>query len=231
MDIKSYINKYSKYIVIVLGVLCSFLVFDTCDKAKENKSLIEEVEYIDSMNKYNSIYYDKEFSSLKKENKQLYDSLKEQKDKIDFLAQFKYEKEYSTGIVEIKHDTITKVIDNTVILQPKTYEYTSEPNDTFQYKLKINADVEPNWYSLNAKIRDTFTIINKKNEGGNTNHTTIESLNKGDISDVTLFNKKEKQKLFENFSIGPSVGAYYGLTSGKVDVGVGISITYNIFNK
>lgn len=57
--------------------------------------------------------------------------------------------------------------------EPMTFEYTSEPNDTFQYNLKVNAVTEPYWYLLNVQTNDKFTIVNKKTDGSELNQITI----------------------------------------------------------
>ena len=66
---------------------------------------LDNVEFIDSTNKFNKIYYDTTINALKKKNAELYDSLKDCRDQITYLVQFKYEKTYSTGKVKPKKET------------------------------------------------------------------------------------------------------------------------------
>ena len=218
------------YIVLALFLVTCGLIWFSNKQYESSKKLIEEVEYYDSLNNYNKIYYSKTFKELKKENKELYDSLKQYKDKIDFIVQFTHEKEYETGKIETKPNIVDSIVFDTIkiseTLMAKTYEYNSEPNDTFQYKLNVNSYTEPNWYSLNVRTKNKFTIVNK--EEGGINHTTIGSNNGGTISDVTLFNKKEKRKFLSRFSVGPSVTAGYDIINKQWGIMAGASVTFDL---
>jgi hypothetical protein len=124
--------------------------------------------------------------------------------------------------------TPTEVAENEI--EAKTFEYLSEPNDTFEYKLKINSEKEPNWYSLSASVKDKFTIVDKKKEGSSISHITIESQGSGDVSDVTVFNKKEnKKKLRDRISIGPGATAGYDPINKKFGLMVGIGVSYDLW--
>ena len=135
-------KKKSFYFILVLFFITCGLIWFSSRQYESSKKLIEEVEYYDSLNNYNKVYYSKTFKELNKENKELYDSIKQYKDKIDFIVQFTHEKDYQTGKIETKPNVIDSVIYDTIkvseALMAKTYEYNSEPNDTFQYKLNIN---------------------------------------------------------------------------------------------
>lgn len=220
------------YIVLALFLITCGLVWFSHSQVKETKRLVEEVEYYDSLNRYNKIYYDKTFNELKKENKELYDSLKDYKDQITVLIQFKHEKEYNTGKVTtkptIKDSIVYDTIPITIPQVAKTFEYTSEPNDTFQYKLNVNSFTEPNWYSLQAKVSNKFTIVNKQDTPDGPNHITIGNDNGGTISDVTVFKKKEKRKFLNRFSFGPAVTAGYDVINKQWGIMAGASITFDL---
>ena len=94
--------------------------------------------------------------------------------------------------------------------------------------MQINSTREPNWYSLNVKLHDKITIVNK-DEGNGVNHLTIKTDNKADISNVTTFKKKEKKNIFNRISIAPGVFYGYDFKSKQMGYGVGITIGYNIF--
>ena len=222
-------NKICTYFVIILFfIICSLLWFAN-KQYKTSQRLIEEIEYYDSLNNYNKIYYSKAFSVLKKENEELYDSLKRYKDKLDYVVQFSHEKEYNTGTVHskptIKDSVVYDTVPVTIPQIAKTYEYTSEPNDTFQYKLNVNSFTEPNWYSIQAKVKNKFTIVNKEDNG--VNHITIEPNNGGNVTDVTAW-KKNKKKIWDKFSIGPSVTAGYDVINKNFGVMIGASISYDL---
>ena len=214
--------------IIVIG----FWAYKSC-QGKFNKT-----EYVDSTGVHHVEYNSSDFSALKKQNKQLYDSLKQYKNQIDYLIQFNYNKGYNTGKVITK--TTTKEVpvyikDNSGNYveyneEAKTYEYKNEPNDTLQYNLKINSTREPNWYELNVKTHDKITIVNK-DEGNNKNHLTINTDNKADVSDVTVFKKKEKKHIMNVISIGPGIFYGYDVKQHKTTYGIGITLSYNIFGK
>jgi len=218
------------YIVLALFLVTCGLIWFSNKQYESSKKLIEEVEYYDSLNNYNKIYYSKTFKELKKENKELYDSLKQYKDKIDFIVQFTHEKEYETGKIETKPNIVDSIVFDTIkiseTLMAKTYEYNSELNDTFQYKLNVNSYTEPNWYSLNVRTKNKFTIVNKEEDG--INHITIGSNNNGNISNVTVFNKKGKRKFLSRFSVGPSFTAGYDIVNKQWGIMAGASVTFDL---
>ena len=166
-------------------------------RTNNTRNLIDNVEFIDSTNKFNKIYYD-----------------------TTYLVQFKYEKTYSTGKVKPKKETT--IPDTTSI----TYEYGNSETDTLNYRLKINSQKEPNWYSLDVTVSDKFTIVNKSGDDG-MNLITIDGENHGDISDVTVFKKKDKSyRLKDHIYTGPTVTAGYDMLNNNFGVMVGWSVGY-----
>ena len=230
MKIENPFNKKCFYIVLLLFLITCGLLWFSNKQYNDSRRLIEEVEYYDSLNRYNKIYYSKKFSSFKKENKELYDSLKQYKDKIDYIVQFYHEKEYNTGQVHTKPNIVDSVVYDTIPVTipqvARTYEYTSELNDTFQYKLNVNSFTEPNWYSINAKVKNKFTIVNKEENG--VNHITIDPENGGTISNPTIYKKDNKRKFWNRFSVGPSVTAGYDLVNKQWGITAGASVTFDL---
>lgn len=227
---KKLYEKYSSWIIAILIVLIVGLVAYFNYKLQQKQKEIDEIEYVDTTSTYHKLYYEKKFSQLKKENRELYDSLKKYKDKIDYIVQFYHEKEYNTGQVTTKPNVKDSVVYDTIPVTipqiAKTYEYLSEPNDTFQYKLNVNSFTEPNWYSIQAKVKNKFTIVNK--EEGGMNHITIEPGNGGTITDPTVWKKKEKRSLWNRFSFGPGVTAGYDPINKRFGVVVGASATFDL---
>ena len=227
---KELYKKYSSWIIAFLLTIVVFLIAYFNYRLEQKQRKIDEIEYTDSTGAYNKLYYEAKFSSLKKQNKELYDSLKQYKDKIDYIVQFYHEKEYNTGQVHTKPNIIDSVVYDTIsyTVPPiaKTYEYTSEPNDTFQYKLNVNSFTEPNWYSIQAKVKNKFTIVNK--EEGGMNHITIDPGNGGTITNPTVWKKKEKRSLWDRFSFGPGVTAGYDPINKQFGVVVGASATFDL---
>lgn len=214
-------------VIIILALMC-LVMFFSWSKDKNTMRVIDEIEYVDTLMNYRKIYHDKEFKDLKKENRKLYDSLKQYKDKIDYLIQFSYENHHSSGVVHIHDPKPTEGTDLDSALVAETYEYASEPNDTFEYKLRINSDTEPYWYSLDVRTKDEFTIVNKKEEGSDVNDLTIHPSGQGTISDVTTYSRKDKIKLKDRIGFGPSVTCGYDVVNKKFGVMVGVSVTFDI---
>lgn len=206
---------------VIIGILfcvIAFLSVKVYNMNRQSKICIEQIhKHDDDTGRYSVIFHDQTIASLKKTNKDLFDSLQVYKDKVDYLLKFKYEKEYSTGTVTI--DTTKKDTSDV-----KVFEYGNNKNDTLSYNLKIGSTVEPKWYKLDLKLSNEFTIINKRD--GDLNETTIFPSNNGNISDVTVF--KKKNKFWDNFSIGPSVNAGYDIINKQFGVNVGISVTYKL---
>ena len=90
----------------------------------------------------------------------------------------------------------------------------------------IGSQVKPEWYSLDFNVSDKFTIVNK--DYGNFNKLDINSNSSGIINDVTVLKKKEKNRIIDNFSIGPSLSLGYNFGSKEPEIILGISITYDI---
>ena len=232
----NFLKNNKKVIKCCVLILFAFFVVLFGYYKYTNYRKAKVIEYVDSTGTYHRQYNEGDFNELKRENKELYDSLKKYKDKIDFLTQFNYDKSYNSGKVvvqtkDVQTPTYVKNKDGQYvenIEEAKTYEYENEPNDSINYKLQINSTREPNWYSLNVKLHDKITIVNK-DEGNGVNHLTIETDNKADISNVTTFKKKKKKNIFNKIAIAP--GAFYGydFKSKQMGYGVGITIGYNIF--
>ena len=229
--LKKLYEKYSSWIIALLICFIVGLVAYFNYRLDKKQKQIDQIEYTDTTGTYHKYYYETKFKELKETNRELYDSLKKYKDKIDYLVQFTHEKEYNTGKVEgtkpnIKDSTVYDTVKVEIPQVAKTYEYLSEPNDTFQYKLNVNSFTEPLWYSINAKVKNKFTIVNK--EEGGMNHITIEPGNGGTISDPTIWKKKEKRSFWQRFGVGPSVTAGYDVINKQFGIMAGASVTYDL---
>ena len=198
---------------LVIAALCLLL-----HNVYGEKERIYEKGYKDGT--YVVVKADETIKQLKKENKELYDSIKTYKDNVKFVTQFKYKKIYVTDTVYVSKDNIDKV---------ETFTYTNKnQNDSLNYNLSIGSITEPSWYKLDISVGDKFTIINKKTNDNN-NQTIISSGNGGLIEDVTAFNKKEKKSIWNNFSTGPTIGVGYGTIGHSFDIYVGVGVTYKVW--
>ena len=227
---KEFFKKYSSWIVAILIGIIVFLAVYFNQKLEEKQKKIDEIEFTDTTGTYHKVYYEKKFKELKKENRELYDSLKQYKDKIDYIVQFYHEKEYNTGQVHTKPNIIDSVVYDTIPVSvpqiAKTYEYLSEPNDTFQYKLNVNSFTEPNWYSIQAKVKNKFTIVNK--EEGGMNHIVINPENGGNITNPTVWKKEKKRTFWNRFSFGPGATIGYDPLRKEWGMTVGVTGTFDL---
>ena len=227
---KKLYDKYSLWVIVILILFIVGLTIYFNYQLREKQKEIDEIEYTDTTGTYHKYYYEQKFKELKKRNRELYDSLKKYKDKVDYIVQFYHEKEYNTGEVHTKPSVKDSVVYDTVPVTipqiAKTYEYTSEPNDTFQYKLNVNSFTEPNWYSIQAKVKNKFTIVNKIEN--DMNHITIDPGNGGTIINPTVWKKKEKRTVWDRFAVGPSVTAGYDVVNKQWGVMAGASITFDL---
>lgn len=217
------------YIITVLTITCFLIVLASkCDNniSKRDK-ILTNVEYTDSNGTYHKIYQEKKFKDLKKENKTLYDSLKAYKEQISYLTQFKYQKTYNTGKITNKpvREDVEKVINKKDTI--KVYEYKSQDNDSLSYTLKIGSVSRPEWYELKTTIKEKFTLVNKTASDG-TNHLTIDTSNKGNITDVTTYKKKEKKGFWKCFKAGPSVSVGYDPIHKNMGMTIGVGVMFDL---
>ena len=215
--------------IILNAILIITILLLGWQNFKQSEMIDQQITQLSSKNtddnKHTSIVYEQKLETLKKTNRELYDSLKTYKNEIDYLAQFKYNKVY------VVHDTITKL--DTISVEEKEsikeYTYTNKTkNDTLNYQLKIGSTVEPNWYSIKFEVAEKFTLVNKEING--VNETTIQpSTLTGEISDVTILKQPKKLKLKDKIEIGPSISAGYSLINKNFDIMVGISATIDLW--
>lgn len=206
-----------KVLLIVIGFLLFALLhiwlkYDS--QTKRTKKLQEDIEfYTDSLNRYTKLYSSSSFSSLKKENKELYRQLREKEELVEAIK-FKYEYEYKG-----QEQIIDKPIE-----EDSLYHFNVQ-NDTLGYDLKIWS-THLQKYRLSFNLTNEFTIT--RQQVGNNHRLEINSYIPGKIENVIAWNKEQKKS---RFSIGPSVGFGYGVFSKKPDIFIGATITYNLWHK
>lgn len=217
--------------IILNAILIIALILLGWQNFKQDEMIDKQTVQLSSKNtddnKHTSVVYEQKLETLKKTNRELYDSLKVYKDEIDYLVQFKHKKEY------VVHDTITKIDtayiekENEVKINEYTYS-NKEKNDTLTYELKIGSTVEPNWYSIRFRTSEQFTLVNKNING--INETTIApSSGNGQITDVTVLKQKEKFKWKDRIVIGPSVSTGFTLINKQLDIMIGLSVVVKLW--
>lgn len=206
-----------KVLLIVIGFLLfilSYVWLKYDSQTERMKKLQEDIEfYTDSLNRYTKLYSSSSFSSLKKENKELYRQLKEKEELVEAIK-FKYEYEYKG-----QEQIIDKPIE-----EDSLYHFNVQ-NDTLGYDLKIWS-THLQKYRLSFRLTNEFTIT--RQQVGNDHRLEINSHIPGRIENVVVWNKEQKKS---RFSIGPSVGFGYGIFSKKPDIFIGATITYNLWHK
>lgn len=199
-------------ITIVLGLIIIDLV-------KTNNELEYNYESYKKNGEYVNSYQSKTIGELKKQNRELYDSIKNKKDvKQAIIIKYRY---------VYKGDTI--YIDRE-LPQPKDSVYTfSKKNDTISYAAKIKSSCPPEWVKVDFNINDKLTLINREKNGQN--ELTI-STNGGQIDGTTVFNKDDKNDSFINrFSLGVNAGVGYGLINKKPDIYIGVGVSFRLNKK
>lgn len=184
-----------------------------------NSNLVNNEEYSKD-NTYVRIYESQKIEKLKKENEQLYDSIKTLKN-VESAIEVRYKYKYKTDTVFVE-----KSLAN---VQPKDsiYNFHSD-NDTVNYNLKVKAN-DLQWYTMDFSINDKFTIVNQ-NEN-NQNKTTINHSDNMTIEGTTVYHKQDNtNKWYNRFAVGPTIGV--GINQkGQIGTYLGVGVTFNLLKK
>lgn len=195
--------------IILLAISC-FYFWRLSNDSKENL-IKDEITFDKNERQTVNISNDKTLSELKKENEELYDSIRKLSD-VKEAIQVKY---------VLKRDIDTVYMNNTYIPTDSIYHY-AQNSDTINYNLDIKGkDVE--WFKLDFSIQDSLMLVTRSVNGQN--ETTISHTTNTSIEDVTVFVPKKKfsQKVKENIYFGVGVGAGYGVFNKKTDIYIGIN--------
>lgn len=206
---KKIIDVIQWILIIVLGIMCLSHIF----VYKEYREFINNEEYQKDQT-YIKIYESQELVSLKKENKELYDSLRVLKN-AESGVQIKY-------VYKIKTDTV-KVTEFIHEEKDSIYHYTHD-NDTLRYEMDVKAE-RLEWVKGEFTINDKFTIINREENG--LNQTFVHHSDNVNITDVDAWHRiNDKKKWYNNFHVGLQLGAGYGIIHKTPDIYVGVGVTY-----
>ena len=209
MDKQKIIQIIQWLMIILLAISC-FYFWRSSNDSEENLNK-DEMTFDKNEKQTVNISNDKTLSELKKENEELYDSIRKLSD-VKEAIQVKY---------VLKRDIDTVYINNTYIPIDSIYHY-AQNSDTINYNLDIKGkDVE--WFKLDFSIQDSLMLVTRSVNGQN--ETTISHTTNTSIEDVTVFVPKKKfsQKVKENVYFGVGVGAGYGFFNKKPDIYIGIN--------
>ena len=195
--------------IILLAISCFYFWRSSDDS--EGNLIKDEITFDKNEKQTVNISNDKTWGELKRENEELYDSIRKLSN-VKEAIQVKY---------VLKRDIDTVYINNTYIPIDSIYHY-AQNSDTINYNLDIKGkDVE--WFKLDFSIQDSLMLVTRSANGQN--ETTINHTTNTSIKDVTVFVPKKKfsQKVKENVYFGVGVGAGYGFFNKKPDIYIGIN--------
>lgn len=213
------LSDRQKKIIDIIQWICIIFLLMVCITGsifkKPDNDFIKDTEYQKEQT-YVKIYESQTIESLKKENRELYDSIKRLND-VESAIEIRYKYKYVT-------DTITKTefVYNT---NDSVYHYHND-NDTITCDIDVKAN-NLEWIQNRFTINDRFMIINREKDGMNQtfiNHgenTTVDAVD-------TWHRIEDKQKWYKNFHLGIQAGFGYGVFNRKPDVFIGVGVSYDI---
>lgn len=208
--------------LLIIGLFVMLAIQGIAYK-NNRKKLQQSIEY-NKENTYVRIYESQSLDKLKKENRELYDSISKLKDvesgmiiryRERYLRDTIWADKFITRVDTIYHNNDIARIDS-------VYHYT-EDNDTVKCNIEIGA-ADLKWCRADIIIDNKFTIINREKNG--TNQTFITHGENTEILDTQMWHRKDKIKWYQKFKVGPNVGVGRGLVNGNWDVYVGFGINY-----
>ena len=210
----------------IIGLI-AMLVIQGVNYQQTKKDLVTSAEY-NKENTYVRIYESQRLDKLKRENRELYDSIKKLND-VESGMVIKFREHYvkDTIMVDkfvVQRDTIRVVADNNKVYESvvSIYHYTQN-NDTVNLDIDIKAK-ELQWCKADFTISDQFMIINREKDG--VNQTLINHSDNATIESTTMWHRKDTKKWYQRFTISPQIGVGYGMINRKVDTYVGVGVGY-----
>jgi hypothetical protein len=216
--------------IIIIGLL-AIIVAQGIGYKSVKRQLVTSEEY-NKQNTYVRIYESQKLNQLKKENKELYDSISKLQD-VESGMIIKFHEHYNTDTIKVdrfilKKDTVTFITEKHDTLQrvDSLYHY-AQNNDTIDCKIDICAS-DLQWAKADITINDKFVIINREKDG--VNQTLISHSDNTTIDSTAMFHRQdEDKKWYKRFSVGPQVGIGYGFFNKKPDVFIGIGVSYKLW--
>ena len=210
----------------IIGLI-AMLVIQGVNYQQTKKDLVTSAEY-NKENTYVRIYESQRLDKLKRENRELYDSIKKLND-VESGMVIKFREHYVTDTIMVdkfvvQRDTIRVVADNNKVYESvvSIYHYTQN-NDTVNLDIDIKAK-ELQWCKVDFTISDQFMIINREKDG--VNQTLINHSDNATIESTTMWHRKDTKKWYQRFTISPQIGVGYGMINRKVDTYVGVGVGY-----
>lgn len=210
----------------IIGLIAMFVI-QGVNYQQAKKDLVTSAEY-NKENTYVRIYESQRLDKLKRENRELYDSIKKLND-VESGMVIKFREHYVTDTIMVdkfvvQRDTIRVVADNNKVYESvdSIYHYTQN-NDTVNLDIDIKAK-ELQWCKADFTISDQFMIINREKDG--VNQALINHSDNATIESTTMWHRKDTKKWYQRFTISPQIGVGYGMINRKVDTYVGVGVGY-----
>lgn len=212
--------------VFIVG-LTLMLIVQGINYQHVKKDLVTSAEY-NKENTYVRIYESQKLDKLKRENKELYDSIAKLQN-VESGMVIKFKEHYNTDTITVdkfivKRDTVNLYTANNDTFQKidSIYHYEQD-NDTVNLNIDVKAE-NLQWVNTDFTIHDKFMIINREQNG--VNQTFINHSDNATIESTTMWHRKNDKKWYQKFVITPQVGVGYGIFNKNVDVYVGAGIGY-----
>ena len=213
------LSDRQKKIIDIIQWICIIFLLMVCITGsifkKSDNDFIKNTEYQKEQT-YVKIYESQTIESLKKENRELYDSIKRLND-VESAIEIRYKYKYVT-------DTITKTefVYNT---NDSVYHYHND-NDTITCDIDVKAN-NLEWIQNRFTINDRFMIINREKDG--MNQTFIKHGENTTVDAVDTWHRiEDKQKWYKNFHLGIQAGFGYGVFNRKPDIFIGVGVSYDL---
>ena len=213
------LSDRQKKIIDIIQWICIIFLLMVCIAGsifkKSDNDFIKDTEY-QKEQAYVKIYESQTIESLKKENRELYDSIRRLND-VESAIEIRYKYKYVT-------DTITKT-EFVYNKNDSVYHYHND-NDTITCDIDVKAN-NIEWIQNRFTINDRFMIINREKDGMNQtfiNHgenTTVDAVD-------TWHRIEDKQKWHKNFHLGIQAGFGYGVFNRKPDIFIGVGVSYDL---
>lgn len=214
--------------VLIIGLFVMLLI-QGVNYHQAQRDLVTAAEY-NKQNTYVRIYESQKLNKLKRENKELYDSISKLKD-VESGMIIKFREHYNTDTILVdkfivQHDTIKFITDDSQTYEKvdSIYHY-AENNDTVQLDIDVKAK-QLQWLKADFTINDKFVIINREKD--NVNQTSISHGDNTTIEGTTMWHRKEGKKWYQRFNVGPQLGIGYGTIHKNFDAYVGVGVSYQI---
>lgn len=196
---------------VLISLLCVSLMVLVVRLKRANDSIVKYENTITEYS-YKVIYDSQTIRDLKKENRELYDSIKKLKN-VESAIEIRYKYVFLTDTIKVVEFIYTK---------DSVYKYDKD-NDTIHTSIEIMAK-DLSWCKVRNEVNGKFTIISQNDDGTIT--TTINHDPNMQVDGVTAWHAKEKW--YKGFFIGPSIGFGYCPVNNKADMCIGVSAGYNL---